>query len=322
MARPQKTGMDYFPHDTDATTDEKIEILRALYGNDGYAFYFIILERIYRTDNFELKIAEVCAAQTLHKPPTNDEETIMVLSRKIMISPEVFIKIMNSCFKHNLFSLESYLECGVLTSDGIKKRALPVFDKRCKMRKLRNKNEYDGFGDGVCGAQTQHNDGVCDAQTGVCAHKVKESKVKESKEESVSNETPVSGQTGKDPCPHFEIIKIFHETLPTLPKVKSWGDQARKNLRTRWREDKDRQNVEWWSGFFEYISKSDFLMGKKTSFQATLLWIVGPKNFEKIISGIYENRCGPEPPSNFPGSTTGSRITDQNIRAAKEFVNG
>ena len=47
MARPQKEGMDYYPHDIDAANDEKIEALRAIYGNNGYAFYFILLERIY-----------------------------------------------------------------------------------------------------------------------------------------------------------------------------------------------------------------------------------------------------------------------------------
>ena len=29
MARPIKEGMDYFPHDTDATNDEKIEALNS-----------------------------------------------------------------------------------------------------------------------------------------------------------------------------------------------------------------------------------------------------------------------------------------------------
>lgn len=38
MARPRKEGLGYFPHDTDAVNDEKIEALRALYGNDGYAY--------------------------------------------------------------------------------------------------------------------------------------------------------------------------------------------------------------------------------------------------------------------------------------------
>jgi hypothetical protein len=48
MAMPLKAGIDYFPHDTDAINDEKIEAMRAEYGNDGYAFYFILLERIYK----------------------------------------------------------------------------------------------------------------------------------------------------------------------------------------------------------------------------------------------------------------------------------
>lgn len=38
MARPRKEGMDYFPHDTDAVNDTKIESLRMLYGNDGHYF--------------------------------------------------------------------------------------------------------------------------------------------------------------------------------------------------------------------------------------------------------------------------------------------
>lgn len=58
MARPLKLGLDYFPHDTDSVNDEKIEALRMLFGNDGYAFYFILLERIYRTPTFELNVSD------------------------------------------------------------------------------------------------------------------------------------------------------------------------------------------------------------------------------------------------------------------------
>ena len=57
MARPIKTGLSYFPHDVDALSDEKIQSLKVLYRNDGYAFYFIILERIYRTPKGELDIS-------------------------------------------------------------------------------------------------------------------------------------------------------------------------------------------------------------------------------------------------------------------------
>ena len=42
MARPLKTTVDYFPHATQ--TGKTIAILEAHWGNDGYAFWFKILE--------------------------------------------------------------------------------------------------------------------------------------------------------------------------------------------------------------------------------------------------------------------------------------
>lgn len=42
MARPKKKGVDYFPHD--CVTGKTIFILEQKYGNDGYAFWFKLLE--------------------------------------------------------------------------------------------------------------------------------------------------------------------------------------------------------------------------------------------------------------------------------------
>lgn len=120
MARPQKEGLDYFPHDVDAVNDEKIEALRMLYGNDGYAFYFILLERIYRNKEFELDIS--------------DAETIQILSKKIGINEETFNQILSTAIKRECFDMEAYEKRGVLTSNGIKKRAGVVVEKREKMR--------------------------------------------------------------------------------------------------------------------------------------------------------------------------------------------
>jgi hypothetical protein len=112
--------MDYFPHDNDAANDEKIEALRALYGNDGYAFYFILLERIYRTAEYELDIS--------------DAETIQILSRKVGVTGELFNKMLYTALKHKCFDQEAYEQRGVLTSTGIKKRASVVLEKRENMR--------------------------------------------------------------------------------------------------------------------------------------------------------------------------------------------
>lgn len=120
MARPIKSGVSYFPHDTDASSDEKIEALRSLYGNDGYAFYFILCERIYRTPDLELDVS--------------DAETRQILSRKVGVTLDLFEKMLATSLKHRCFDETTYSKRKVLTSDGIKRRMHKVFEKRARMR--------------------------------------------------------------------------------------------------------------------------------------------------------------------------------------------
>ena len=49
MARPQKAGVDYFSHDVD-TNGKTLFTLEATYGNDGYAFWFKLLELLGKQD--------------------------------------------------------------------------------------------------------------------------------------------------------------------------------------------------------------------------------------------------------------------------------
>lgn len=44
MARPKKEGVDYFSHDVNSTSGRTIFTLESKYGNDGYAFWFKLLE--------------------------------------------------------------------------------------------------------------------------------------------------------------------------------------------------------------------------------------------------------------------------------------
>lgn len=109
-----------------------------------------------------------------------------------------------------------------------------------------------------------------------------------------SNESFVASKKADD-CPHKEIIALYTEFVPVgiVPKV--WDGVRASNLRSRWREDKKRQNLDYWKRLFSYISKSDFLMGKVINgngrpFEISLDWIVKPQNFAKIIEGKYHAR--------------------------------
>jgi len=92
------------------------------------------------------------------------------------------------------------------------------------------------------------------------------------------------------PCPHQEIIKLYHEILPELPGIKTWTEEREKILRTRWKEDPECQDLDWWKGFFEYIRRSEFLMdtnGRK--WQPNLEWLITKSHFVDVIEGKYHN---------------------------------
>lgn len=122
MARPRKEGLDYFPHDTDAVNDEKLELLMAAFGPEGYAFYFILLERIYRTPTFSLNVS--------------DAETRQILARKIGVEIERFEEMLAFATdkKRKIFDSKLFNSYGLVTSQGIKRRASAVLEKRGKSR--------------------------------------------------------------------------------------------------------------------------------------------------------------------------------------------
>ena len=49
MARPKKQTVDYFPHDCDASEGRTLTIVESKYGNDGYAFWFKLLQLLGKT---------------------------------------------------------------------------------------------------------------------------------------------------------------------------------------------------------------------------------------------------------------------------------
>ena len=93
---------------------------------------------------------------------------------------------------------------------------------------------------------------------------VNNTKYKEQTIEHTNEQTNIHvGGTSPPACPHNEIIKIYNETLPMLPRViwdkekreyKNWKGSAReKNLRARWKQDAEYQQIEFWQWYFEKV---------------------------------------------------------------------
>ncbi|HPZ76299.1 MAG TPA: DUF4373 domain-containing protein [Thermosynergistes sp.] len=96
-------------------------------------------------------------------------------------------------------------------------------------------------------------------------------------------------RTTPNACPHKEIVALYHEILPGLRQVRSWNATRERRLRARWREDRRRQALSWWRGYFERVKSSSFLTGKKTDWAADFDWLIRPTNMAKVLEGKYDD---------------------------------
>lgn len=108
--------------------------------------------------------------------------------------------------------------------------------------------------------------------------------------DSAADDLPA--KPAKPDCPHQQIIALYHELLPASPEIRDWTPARSVHLRTRWNEQPERQNLDWWRRFFGYIAQSEFLTGRahareRKPFCAPLDWICKAENFAKIIEGRY-----------------------------------
>ncbi|MBD3224850.1 MAG: DUF4373 domain-containing protein, partial [Caldithrix sp.] len=117
MARPQKKGLDYFPHDTDLSSDDKLLLLEADHGMTGYAVYVKLLEKIYREGYFLYF----------------DDRVSKLFSRLNGIEIAVCEGILKSCLQEGLFDKKIYNKFKILTSHGIQKRYLEACRRKRKI---------------------------------------------------------------------------------------------------------------------------------------------------------------------------------------------
>ena len=107
-------------------------------------------------------------------------------------------------------------------------------------------------------------------------------------------------------CPHGDLLDLFAEQLPTLPRPKRelWSGAREAALKARWRwvltakkRDGTRyatsreEALDWFKRFFAFVAESDFLTGRDGKWTACDLgWLCNETNFAKVIQGNYANK--------------------------------
>jgi len=255
MARPHKQGLDYFPHDVDASNDEKIEAMETLYGASGYAFYFKLAERIYRAGG-ELSIG--------------DDVTKDTLAKKCLCTREEFDKMLASAIKFELFDAKIFETRFLLTSSGIKKRCKQVFSERRRSSKAK-KNKR--LGDGVFHAE---NTGITPNRN---ADSFRESKEKESKEENrKEKKKKIKNVLAHVDPAHLVPAKPDPDNIPaTRELIRQFTPPTREDVAAYCRDRGKGVNAErWW----------DFYAGKG--------WMVGKNKMKdwQAACRTWENEDG------------------------------
>lgn len=133
MARPRKTGAEYFSHDHDARNNRKVKALMNRFGLEGYAVYFMTLETLCGLDKNRIEYGE--------------EEAVLI-SGDFGIDPAQLMEIWSFCIRLKLFHLEPKVDEDLgpiegvemghwLISDSLIERLIPLYEKREKDRKRR-----------------------------------------------------------------------------------------------------------------------------------------------------------------------------------------
>lgn len=118
MARPIKEGLDYFPLDVDIDQNDKIVLIEAEHGLEGFGVVVKLLMKIYDNSYFY---------------EWGEKEQIL-FSRRVNVSINKVNDIVNDGIKWGLFSNELYEKHQIISSKSIQKRYLEASLRRKKVK--------------------------------------------------------------------------------------------------------------------------------------------------------------------------------------------
>lgn len=122
MARPQKSGLDYFPLDVNIDQDDKIMLIESEFGVVGFGIVVKMLCKIYANGYFY----------------EWGEKEQLLFSKRINVDINEVIACINSAIKWELFDKDVFNKYKVLTSRGIQKRYLEAIGRRKTLDIIQN----------------------------------------------------------------------------------------------------------------------------------------------------------------------------------------
>lgn len=103
-------------------------------------------------------------------------------------------------------------------------------------------------------------------------------------------------------CPTDELIALYHEHLPMLPRCEIVSDKRKKAIAARWRDvvadpgiakaDNPRAAaMDWFAWYFGHVRGSRFLIGKVKDWRADIDFLFTASKFAHVVEGRYHKEA-------------------------------
>jgi hypothetical protein len=190
MARPRKKGLDYYPIDVGFLDDVKVMRITSKCGAEAVSVLICLLGEIYAEEGYYMEV---------------NEDTAFIIGRKCGLGEDKVLEVINRAKEAGFFDKKMAEKYRILTSKGIQGRYLEATAKR---KGGYIKREFDVLiapETPVSDTETLVNSPKTKvSDTGSTQSKVKESKVKESKEDK-----NIARARARDIPPDIEDVKAY-----------------------------------------------------------------------------------------------------------------
>ena len=262
MARPKRQTVDYFPHFVKG--GRTIFILEDRFGNDGYAFWF--------------KVLEILGEAEGHFYDCSNGSNWAFLLAKTHLTEEEANNIISVLIDLGKIDAELWAAKRILWVENFVKNLSEVYRTRHTDLPLKPCFEPEKHvKEEVISEKTEVQEGFSAGKHA----KEKESKGEERKEKKY---------------PYQGICDLWNSICVSLPKIAKLTEARKQKIRSRL-DEFGCQPEEWLTTaetLFRRVQASDFLTGRKTDWKASFDWVFdNGKNWVKVTEGNYDNKgCG------------------------------
>lgn len=257
MGRPRKQTVDYFPHFVSTDSRTKF-ILEQNWGNDGYAFWFKLLELLGRSEGHYYDCSQPA-----------DKMYLVALTK---VTEEQADAILEMLALRGNIDLELWREHKIIWCQSLVDNLQDVYSKRTVSAPLKPFTTPEGE----------------QADQDPEAEPEPEEKPRKRGRPKKADAAPAGEQKARGV--YEEIRDLYNEICTSFPKVRSLSEARKKAIKARMANG---YTVDSFRELFQRAEASSFLKGKNDrNWQATFDWLIKDSNMAKVIDGNYADKGG------------------------------